>query len=260
MIIFIKKFIMDNLLVSIITPMYNGEKYVSQTIESVLDQTYQNWELIIVNDGSRDNSPAIVESYSLKDKRVRLIHQQNGGSASARNNALRHARGKYICFLDADDLLDSCFLEKQLNFLKSKDAAIAYASYRRINEENNEILRPFIVPDKVSYKGLLKTCSISCLTTIFDREKTGELFFDESLKSMRDDFVFWLSMLKKIDYAYGNKEILASYRVFASSTTGNKKKIVKPQFMVYYRVEKLGLVRSAYYFVHWMINGFLKYR
>ena len=101
---------------------------------------------------------------------------------------------------------------------------------------------------------------MSCLTTMFDREKTGEMFFNESLKSMRDDFAFWLSMLKKIDYAYGNKEILASYRVFASSTTGNKKKVIKPQFMVYYKVEKLGLVKSTYYFIHWAINGFFKYR
>lgn len=251
---------MDNQLISIITPMYNGEKYVSQTIESVLAQTYQNWEMIIVDDGSKDASPQIVKKYSIEDDRIKLVHQQNAGSADARNNALRRAKGRYICFLDADDLLDNSFLEKQLEYLKNKKAGIVYASYRRIDENNNEILKPFIVPDKVDYKGLLKTCSMSCLTTMFDREKTGEMFFNESLKSMRDDFAFWLSMLKKIDYAYGNKEILASYRVFASSTTGNKKKVIKPQFMVYYKVEKLGLVKSTYYFIHWAINGFLKYR
>lgn len=251
---------MNNRLVSIITPMYNGGKYVSQTIESVLAQTYQDWEMIIVNDGSKDNSPDIVKNYSLKDPRVKLVNQKNAGSASARNNALRQAAGRYICFLDADDLLDKQFLEKQLNFLKSKEVGIVYASYRRIDEKNNEILQPFIVPDKVNYKGLLKTCSMSCLTTIFDREKTGELFFDESLRSMRDDFAFWLSMLKKVDFAYGNKEVLASYRVFASSTTGNKKKVIKPQFMVYYKVENLGVIKSVYYFIHWAINGFFKYR
>ncbi len=251
---------MNNQLVSIITPMYNGAKYVSQTIDSVLAQTYECWEMVIVDDGSKDNSAEIVEHYSRKDKRIRLIRQSNAGSASARNNALRNAKGKYICFLDADDLLDCRFLEKQLNYLKKNDAAIVYASYRRIDESNQEILKPFIVPDKVNYKGLLKTCSISCLTAMFDKEKTGEVFFEESLKSMRDDFVFWLTLLKKIDYAYGNKEVLASYRVFASSTTGNKKKVMKPQFMVYYKVEKLGLFRSVYYFINWAINGILKYR
>ena len=251
---------MENNLVSIVTPMYNGERFVSQTIESVLSQTYQDWEMLIVDDGSKDNSAAIVEGYAGKDSRVKLIRQSNGGSASARNHALREARGRYVCFLDADDLWDSTFLEKQLNFLRQKDAGIVYASYRRINERGEEILRPFIVPGRVNYKGLLKTCSISCLTALFDREKTGENFFDESLRSLRDDFAFWLTLLKKVDYAYGNPEILASYRVFSTSTTGNKKKVMKPQFMVYYKVEKLGLVRSVYYFIHWAINGFLKYR
>ena len=251
---------MNNQLISIITPMYNGEKYVSQTIESVISQTYPNWEMIIVDDGSKDNSPQIVENYSQKDKRIRLIWQPNAGSAAARNNALKHANGRYICFLDADDLLDNQFLEKQLHLIKSKNAGLVYASYLGVNENNKEILKPFIVPNKVNYNGLLKTCSISCLTAMFDKEKTGEIFFNESLKSMRDDFVFWLSMLKKIDYAYGNKDILASYRVFAASTTGNKKKVMKPQFMVYYKVEKLGLIRSTYYFINWAINGFFKYR
>lgn len=247
-------------LVSIITPMYNGAKYVSQTIDSVLAQTYEDWEMIIVDDGSKDDSAQIVKTYIEADSRIKLICQENQGSAAARNNALRHASGRFVCFLDADDLWDKNFLKHQLHFLREKDAALVYASYQRINEKNREILKPFIVPERVNYTGLLKTCSISCLTALFDRERTGDLFFNEKLKSMRDDFVFWLSMLKKIDYAYGNKEVLASYRVFSSSTTGNKKKVMKPQFMVYYCVENLGVIRSCYYFVNWAINGFLKYR
>ena len=114
---------MDNQLVSIITPMYNGEKYVSQTIESVLAQTYQNWEMIIVDDGSKDASSQIVKKYSIEDNRIKLVHQQNAGSAAARNNALRRANGRYICFLDADDLLDNSFLEKQLEYLKTEKRA-----------------------------------------------------------------------------------------------------------------------------------------
>ena len=112
----------------------------------------------------------------------------------------------------------------------------------------------------MDYKGLLKTCSISCLTAFFDRTKIGEVFFDESLHSMRDDFVFWLGILRKIDCAYGNPAVLASYRVFGTSTTGNKKRVMKPQFMVYYKVEKLGFFRSVYYFLHWAVNGYFKYR
>ena len=107
-------------LISIITPMYNAEKYVGLTIESVLAQTYKNWEMIIVNDGSKDSSAKIVENYVQKDSRIKLINQTNAGSATARNNALRNAQGQYICFLDADDLWDAVFLEKQINFKRKK--------------------------------------------------------------------------------------------------------------------------------------------
>lgn len=94
---------------------------------------------------------------------------------------------------------------------------------------------------------------------MYDKERVGENYFNENLRSMRDDFVFWLQILKKIPYAYGNKAILASYRVFANSTTGNKKKVIKPQFNVYYKVEKLGLIKSIYYLLNWAINGLKKY-
>lgn len=251
---------MENDKISIVTPMYNGAKFVEQTIISVLKQTYKNWEMIVVDDGSKDNSPDIVNSYILKDERIKLLRQENTGSSAARNNALRHAQGRYICFLDADDIWEDTFLEEQLAFIKEKKAGIVFASYRRVNEDGVDILRPFIVPDRVNYSKLLKSCSISCLTALYDKKKTGDVFFNEAMGSMRDDFVFWLSILKKGGYAYGNRKVLASYRVFSLSTTGNKKKVMKPQFMVYYKVEKLGLVKSIYYFTHWAVNGFLKYR
>lgn len=247
-------------LISIVTPMYNGEKYVEETINSVLKQTYPNWEMIIVDDGSKDNGPAIVEKFAQADNRIKLIRQKNAGSSAARNNGLKNIQGRYVSFLDSDDFWEPNFLEEQLNFIKEKKSPIVFASYKRINAEGKEILRPFIVPEKVNYKGLLKSCSISCLTAMFDREKTGNVFFNEAMGSLRDDFVFWLSILKQGGYAYGNRNVLASYRVFASSTTGNKKKVMKPQFMVYYKVEKLGLIKSIYYFINWAINGFFKYK
>lgn len=249
----------DNL-VSIITPMYNSAKYVGRTIESVLVQTYSNWEMLIVDDGSKDNSADIVVEYAKRDSRIKLLKQKNAGSAAARNKALSNAQGQYICFLDTDDLLEPSFLMKQIAFLKQKNAALVFASYKRIDENDNEKLKPFIVPEEVSYNSLLKTCPISCLTSIYDKKIVGEQFFKVELKSLRDDYAFWLEMLKKIKIAYGNRELLASYRVFASSTTGNKKKVIKPQFLIYYKVEKLGLIKSLYYLTHWAINGFLKYK
>ena len=250
---------MENL-VSIIMPLYNGEKFIEITLNSVLKQRHKNWELLITNDGSKDNSPEIVKKYIEKDTRIKLFNQVNKGSAAARNNSLREAKGKYIVFLDSDDIWEENFLEEQIKFLEEKNASLVFSSYKRINEEGEEILDPFIVPDKVGYKDLLKTCSLTCLTSIYDREKTGIIYFNEELKSLRDDYVMWLTMLKKVDFAYGNKEILASYRIFSNSITGKKFKVLKPQFLVYYKIEKLGLVKSLYYFINWIFISLKKYK
>ncbi len=247
-------------LISIITPMYNGEKYVRETIQSVLNQTYQEWEMIIVDDGSKDNSPSIVQEFCNKDSRIKLIKQKNRGSAAARNNSLRKAKGRYICFLDSDDIWDNNFLQDQLTFLKEQKAVIVFGSYRRIDENGNDTNKPFIVPDSVTYLDLLTTCSISCLTTIYDKKIVGEEFFKEELGSLRDDFAYWLSILRRIDKAVGNKNIMASYRVFSQSITGNKRKVIIPQFNVYYKVEKLGLIKSIYYTFRWALNSVIKYK
>ncbi len=251
---------MQDNLVSIITPLYNGERFVRQTIESVLAQTYARWEMIIVNDGSKDNSEQIALSYSEKDSRIRVFSQPNSGSASARNHGISEAAGRYMVFLDADDYWDSTFLEEQLRFMQDKNAKIVCASCRRVDEKGEEILRPLIVPAKVGYKDLLKTCSLPCLTTMIDRKELQNVYFHEELRSLRDDYVLWLSILKQIDYAYGNVRVLASYRLNAQGATAKKYKVILPQFLVYYHIEKLGLCRSIYYLVHWAINGYFKYR
>jgi glycosyltransferase involved in cell wall biosynthesis len=247
-------------LVSIITPVYNAGKFVNSTIESVLSQTYANWEMLLVNDGSRDNSAAIISEYVKKDNRIKLYSQENAGSAAARNNGIKRAEGQYIALLDADDLWDANFLESQLALLKKHNTSLVYASHRRIDEFSKECMNPFIVPEKVTYNSLLKTCSISCLTGVYDTERFGKMYLREDLKSLRDDFVYWLDILKKCKVAFGNKEIIASYRVLSNSTTGKKKKVIKPQFLVYYKIEKLGLLKSIYYLIHWAVNGYSKYK
>ncbi len=246
-------------LVSIVMPVYNGEKYLVETLNSVLAQTYSDWELLITNDGSKDKSEEILSLFSEKDKRIKFWNQKNGGSAKARNNSLKNSLGKYIVFLDSDDLWDKKFLEKQILFLKEKKAKIVSGSYRRINEEGEEILNPFIVPKETNYKKMLKSCTMSCLTSIYDSELIKKEFFKEELGSYRDDYVMWLSMLKNGEKVYGNPEVLASYRVFKGSVTGNKWKILKPHFNVYYREEKLGIIKSLYYFVAWIIISLKKY-
>ena len=212
--------------VSIVTPMYKGAAFVGETIESVLRQTYTNWEMIIVDDCSPDNGAGINVVKKYTDKRIKLIESKvNKGSSGARNIALKAATGKYIAFLDADDIWHPTFLEEQLAFMKEKKAAIVFSSYRRIEETTKEaILRPFIVPERVNYKSLLKTCPIFPSTAIYDVEKCGKYYFNEEMGSLRDDYVYWLAMLKKIDYAYGNPEILVDYRLRKTSVTADKKK------------------------------------
>lgn len=251
---------MENKLVSIITPLYNGERFVEQTIESVLAQTYPQWEMIVVNDGSKDNGPDIVRQYASKDKRIKLLEQPNSGCASARNHGLQEAKGRFYCFLDSDDYWDPNFLEEQLQFMASKKAAIVTCSVRRVDENGKAILAPQKVPERMDYFDILKSCNLPCLATMIDASRLHDIRFREELRNLRDDYALWLSLMKQTDYAYGNQQVLANYRISSNQVTGNKRKVIIPQFMVNYKVEKLGLVRSLYYLAHWAWNGYMKYR
>lgn len=251
---------MENKLVSIITPLYNGERFVEQTIKSVLAQTYTEWEMIVVDDGSTDGGAGIVRQYIAQDKRIRLLEQQNGGCASARNHGLQEAKGRYYCFLDSDDYWDPTFLEEQLAFMNEKKAAIVTCSVRRVDENGIAILSPQIVPERMTYYDILKSCNLPCLATMIDAGKLKNIRFREELHNLRDDYALWLSLMKQTDYAYGNQRVLANYRISSNQVTGNKRKVIIPQFMVNYKVEKLGFCRSLYYLMHWAWNGYKKYR
>lgn len=247
-------------LVSIITPAYNAEKFIGETIESVLNQTYQNWEMLIIDDGSKDKTEDVVMQYVEKDSKIKLIKQKNAGSGAARNNGIREAEGNYICLLDADDTWNYNFLDEQIKLIKEKDATLVFSSHSRINEKGEKILKPHIVKEKINYNDLLKTCSISCLTAMYDVTKFGKFYLREDFKSLRDDYILWLEIIKKSKVAYGNKKDLANYRVMQSSTSGNKKKVIKPQYLVYRKVEKLGVLSSLYYLGFWAYNGWKKYK
>lgn len=246
-------------LVSIITPMYNGAAFVGETIESVLTQSFKQWEHLIVDDGSRDNGALIVAGYAERDSRIRLIQQANGGAASARNRALQEAQGRYIVFLDSDDLWDADFLDRQIAFLKQSGTPIVYGSYRRVNERGEEIMKPFIAPARATYDSILLSNPISCLTSIVDRAAVGEVHFDESWGSMRDDLVMWLDLLNRTQYAAGNEDILASYRIHSDQVTGNKFRVLKPQYRVYRRVAKFSAVKSLVWLIRWGMRSLRKY-
>lgn len=247
-------------LVSIITPVYNGGKYVGQTIRSVLNQTYPNWEMLIVNDGSKDNSEEIILEFAKTDSRIKYIKQPNGGSASARNNGLREAQGQYIALLDADDLWDPTFLEEQIAYMKKNHALLVHCGYRRINEINEEILTPCEAKSYVGIKDMERTNYIACLTGLYDSSKFGKVFLHEELRSIRDDYAYWLDIVKIVGASYGNPKILASYRVLANSTTGNKKKLIKSQYKFYRIYQNFGILKSLLYTAYWGYRGFKKFR
>lgn len=250
---------MEKGLVSIITPVYNGARFVSETIESVLAQTYPQWEMIVVDDGSKDESAEIVRRYAERDHRITLLQQPNGGSASARNNGIRHAHGQYIALLDADDLWEPQFLTSQLALMREKDAVLVYASHKRIDANSKEILRRWMASKEVTYDELLITNHIGTLSGLYDTSRFGKIYLREELNSILDDYAYWLDILKLAGKAYGNPEVLASYRVLSSSTTGKKKKLIKAHFRFYYKYLHLGLLRSIYYTLTWGIHGFFKY-
>ena len=255
---------MQNDLVSIVTPLYNGANHIAETIESVLNQTFPLWEMIIVDDCSNDQGKGrkIVQEYLAKDSRISLIAlERNIGSSGARNTGIIAARGEYIAFLDADDLWDAEFLKKQLSFMKLKNASIVFSSYRRVAEDSNEeILDPFIVSLRVDYRAILKALPMLTSTAMIDRGKLGKHYFNQHLGSLRDDYVYWLYLLREhVDYAYGNPEILASYRLRKNSVTANKTKMILPHWKVLRKIERLSLVKSFYYICWWAWISFWKY-
>ena len=180
---------MEKGLVSIITPMYKGAEFVGDTIESVLKQTYTNWEMIIVDDCSPDDGAGINVVKRYADPRIKLIESKvNKGSSGARNIALKEAKGQYIAFLDSDDMWPEEYLESQVNFLQTEKAIIVYASVQHIEEHSKRYLGvPFPRPKKVKYDDLLKLCPICPSATVYDVSKSKKYYFDEQLGSLRDD-------------------------------------------------------------------------
>lgn len=242
--------------VSIIVPMYNAEKFIEKTIESVLAQTYQNWEMLIMNDVSTDNSLAIVSLYAKKDERIKIVNtEKNVGVVKGRNFLIDLASGKYIAFLDADDYWHNEKLEKQIKFMKEKNASISCTEYTRV-KENEEKINDVIIKEEISYNDMLKNNYLGCLTVMYNAEKIGKRYFKELEKN--EDYVLWLEIVKDVNTIYGLKENLAYYRVLDNSRSSNKVKTAKVRWEIYRKIEKLSLLKSIYYFLHYAIRAVLK--
>ena len=244
-------------LVSIITPSYNSSRFIGDCVKSILSQTYGNWELLIVDDCSGDNSKDIISGFSNIEVRIKPIFLENNvGAAEARNIAIRKAKGKYIAFLDSDDLWDSHKLEKQLSFMKKKDIAFSYSTYQFISEDGKELSNVVFAPKKMHYHSYLKNTIIGCLTVIIDREKTGD-FEMPNIRSSHD-MALWLLIMKRGFSAYGLNENLAKYRVVSSSNTANKINAANDVWDVFRKVEKLNILYSAFCFIGYIFNAIKK--
>jgi len=247
--------------------MYTGADFIAETIESVIRQSEKDWEMIIVDDCSPDDGKgaAIVKKYAEKDCRIKLIQlTENRGASGARNEAIRNAQGHYFAFLDSDDIWDADYLKIMLEHIrmnKYKDAAIYFSSYRRMDEKcSNELLAPYSCAGIKDFNALLFHCPIFPSAAILDTKKLMEkVFFREELRNLRDDYAFWLDITKMGLIAIGYNDILVSYRMRSDSLTASKKKMIKPQFNIYYKVFNMNIIKSLFYTCCWAVNGIIKY-
>lgn len=244
-------------LVSVVTPVYNAEKYIADTITSVMDQTYGNLEQILIDDCSNDGSRAIIEQLAEKDARIRYIKlNENSGAAVARNTGIENAQGRFIAFIDSDDIWKSDKLEKQLQFMNNNDYSFTYTNYETISTEGVVTKETMKVPEKINYKGLLKNTAIACSTVVIDRKLAGD--FRMPLVRKGQDTATWLQLLRDIPYAYGLNDVLTSYRKVPGSISSNKLGALKRTWNTYYHLEKLPFWKAAYYFLSYTFNAIRK--
>lgn len=234
-------------LVSIIMPTYNCGRFISESIESVLAQTIAKWDLWIIDDCSTDGTAEIVGKYTQKHPNILYFRmEKNGGPAAARNVGLRQAQGRYIAFLDSDDLWKPEKLEKQIAFMEQNGFFFSATGYEQMDEDGNSLHLACIPPEKTSYNKCIRLSNpIGNLTVMYDQEALGR--FEVPMIQKRNDFALWLQILKKTKYCYGLDEVLATYRVRKSgSVSSNKLGQARYHWQLYHEIEGHGFLRSAF--------------
>lgn len=246
-------------LVSIITPAYKAAAVIGETIRSVLDQTYPQWELLITEDCGPDETRAVVREWAARDPRIVLIEApQNGGPAAARNHSLARARGRWLAFLDSDDLWLPDKLEAQLAFHRAHPGAkLSFTGFRRISADGTRTGRYLSVPASLGYRGLLGNTAIATSTVIVDREATGPFTMKPAYY---DDFACWLALLKPGGRALGLDRDLMRYRVMDASVSRDKGNSARQVWKAYREIERLGPIASAWYFAQYSARAWWKYR
>ena len=233
-------------LVSIITACYNSENYISDTINSVLNQTYQNWELLLVDDCSIHNTISLIQEFEKTEKRIKLLQlNENSGAAVARNKAIKEAKGTFVAFLDSDDKWLPKKLELQLEFMISNNYNLTHTSYELIDNQGNSLNKTIIPARILSYNDMLYSNKIGCLTAIYNQNKLGKIYMP--LLKKRQDYALWLKILKTGEKAYGLREVLSQYRNTENSISTNKVNLIKWNWKLLREVESLSFIKSAYY-------------
>lgn len=243
---------MDNL-VSIITPVYNSEKYIGETIKSVLSQTYDNWEMLIADDCSKDNTAEVIKGFT--DPRIKYFKlEKNAGAAIARNRVLEKARGKFIAFLDADDMWKPEKLEKQLRFMIDNNIGFSFTGYEILRDKKNKVIK---VPQKLNYSKFMKNTVIGTLTVMINTDISGEIRLVNVKKD--HDSMTWAKLLRSGLYAYGLNESLAYYRKVKGSISNEKLQAAKTHWNNCRNIEKLSIPKCFYYFIFYVLNALKKH-
>ncbi|HEM2814578.1 TPA: glycosyltransferase family 2 protein [Streptococcus suis] len=240
-------------------PTYNCGQYISKTIESILGQTYQNWELIIVDDQSTDNTKDIVYGYAELDSRIKYhLLSENSGAAVARTVAMKKSKGEFIAFCDSDDLWLPSKLSKQMDFMEKNNISFSCTSYEQIDENGLSLGKIINSVKKVSYNRLLLDCPVGNSTVMYNVSKMGK--FEVPNIRKRNDDALWLKMLKVEPYIYGMPDVLMQYRIRKNSISSNKVDLIKYHWKLYRDIEHLSIVRSVFHIMVWIGIKMFKFK
>lgn len=231
--------------ISIVTPVFNSERFIDQCISSIKAQTFLDWEHILVDDCSTDNSPVIIKNYAEKDSRIKYFKlSEKGGPGIARNKGIELSKGRYIAFLDSDDLWNSDKLTLQLAFMEKNGYPFTFTSYNRITEDGSKLNGIIKAETVVTYKRALLKNPIGCLTVMYDVSYFGKQYMPSIVK--RQDYALWLKLLKQSN-AYGLDKVLATYRVRQNSVSSGKIGLLKYEWKIYREEEGLSFTKSSFY-------------
>ncbi len=239
--------------VSVIIPAYNTAKFISKAVESVLAQSYKNFELIVIDDGSTDETVASVQKYQKADKRVKLLqNRKNLGSACARNRGIRAAQGRYIAFLDSDDTWRPDKLKKQVAFMQKNSSPLSFTSYEVYKQ--GRYLRTILAEEKTNYRQLIRGHHIGCSTAIYDTCIMGKQFMIEK-EQLREDLAFWLTILQKIEFASGLREALTTYTIRNESKSSNRLKAIYRTYNTYRNFTANRPAKTIYFFCFYVLRN-----